>query len=131
MLASVYLASTAQGIAVFMIFGAGLVAGLLGQIGDAIGSGSLQRRSPTLTSYALPFEALYQQGLFLLTSDHLGLTGTVVQLGPFGGAQESRRRAAAVRVAYTAAVIGACRGRVRPPRPLTASRLCETRRRDR
>ena len=35
---SVLLSSTANGIAVFMLFGAGLVAGLLGQIGEALGS---------------------------------------------------------------------------------------------
>ena len=44
-LASVFLASTAQGIAVFMVFGAGLVAGLLGQIGDALDSRTLQKIS--------------------------------------------------------------------------------------
>ena len=38
---SVFLASTANGIAVFMVFGAGLVAGLLGQIGEALGSNTL------------------------------------------------------------------------------------------
>ena len=36
LLGSVFLSSTANGIAVFMIFGAGLAAGLLGQIGDAL-----------------------------------------------------------------------------------------------
>ena len=87
-LASVFLASTAQGIAVFMVFGAGLVAGLLGQIGDAIASRTLERISE-VAIFAVPFEALYQEGLYLLTSDQQGLTGTVVQLGPFGGAQES------------------------------------------
>ncbi|MGI8781676.1 MAG: ABC transporter permease subunit, partial [Solirubrobacteraceae bacterium] len=38
---SIVLASTANGIAVFMLFGAGLTAGLLGQIAEAIGSDSL------------------------------------------------------------------------------------------
>ncbi len=38
---SVVLSSTANGIAVFMLFGAGLVAGLLGQIGEALGSRTL------------------------------------------------------------------------------------------
>ncbi len=45
-LASVFMASTAQGIAVFMIFGAGLVAGLLGQIADAIESRNARPASP-------------------------------------------------------------------------------------
>ena len=38
---SIVLAATANGIAVFMLFGAGLTAGLLGQIAEAIGSDSL------------------------------------------------------------------------------------------
>ena len=37
----------------------------------------------------LPFEALYQGGLDSLTSDVGGNTAVIVQLGPFGGAQES------------------------------------------
>ena len=36
LLGSIFLSSTANGIAVFMLFGAGLAAGLLGQIGDAL-----------------------------------------------------------------------------------------------
>ena len=43
---SVFLSATANGIAVFMVFGAGLVAGLLGQIGEALGS-TRCRTSPT------------------------------------------------------------------------------------
>lgn len=79
------MSSTAQGIAVFMVFGAGLVAGLLGQIGEALDSGSLERISEA-ASLALPFEALYQGGLYLLTSETVGATGALVELGPFGGA---------------------------------------------
>ena len=41
LLGSVLLASTANGIAVFMLFGAGLTAGLLGQIAEALGSDTL------------------------------------------------------------------------------------------
>jgi Cu-processing system permease protein len=83
---SIFLSATANGIAVFMLFGAGVVAGLLGQIGEALDS-------PTLidvarkTSWALPFEALYQDGLDGIASESLGLTGLALQLGPFGGAQ--------------------------------------------
>ena len=103
-LASVVLSSTAQGIAVFMAFGAGLVAGLLGQIGDALGSRTLERISDVAT-YALPFEALYQSGLHLLTSETIGLTGVVVQLGPFGGAQEGGVGLVAWSLVYAAAAI--------------------------
>jgi len=40
-----------------------------------------------VTSWALPFEALYQSGLAALTTDTGGITGVIVRLGPFGGAQ--------------------------------------------
>ena len=87
LLGSVFLSATANGIAVFMAFGAGLAAGLLGQIGDALDVESLQTVAE-VTSWLLPFEALYQAGLDDLTSDVSGVTGVIVQLGPFGGAQE-------------------------------------------
>jgi Cu-processing system permease protein len=88
MLASVFLTSTAQGIAILMVFGAGLTAGLLGQIGDAINSNSLSDIAKVAT-WALPFEALYQGGLHALTSDTGGLTGKAISLGPFGGPQSA------------------------------------------
>lgn len=87
LLGSVFLSATANGIAVFMVFGAGLAAGLLGQIGEALDSASLSRVAEVV-SLALPFEALYQAGLAGLTADAGGITGAVVELGPFGGAQE-------------------------------------------
>ncbi len=85
-LGSTFLAQTANGIAVFMLFGAGLVAGLVGQIGDAINS-STMRDVGTWSARLLPYEALYQGGLDALTTDTRGLTGVIVELGPFGGAQ--------------------------------------------
>lgn len=88
LLGSVVLPVTANGIAVFMVFGAGLTAGLLGQIGAALDSATLDRISD-VASWALPFEALYQHGLARLTADAQGITEAVVQLGPFGGAQEA------------------------------------------
>lgn len=84
---SVFLSSTANGIAVFMVFGGGLVGGLLGQIGDAINSKTLLDVS-TWTTRALPFEGLYQNGLYGLTADFQGVERVVVQLGPFGGAKQ-------------------------------------------
>lgn len=86
-LGTTLLSATANGIAVFMVFGAGLTAGLLGQIGEGIDSQSLQDVS-TVIAWCLPFEALYQDGLHALTSDG-GIGAQVVQLGPFGGAQDS------------------------------------------
>jgi len=83
---SIALASTANGIAVFMLFGAGLTAGLLGQIAEAIGSDSLDDIARVAT-WALPFEALYQAGLAELTADTVGFTRLAIDLGPFGGAE--------------------------------------------
>jgi Cu-processing system permease protein len=84
--ASVYLSGTAQGIAVLMVFGAGLTAGLLGQIGDALNSGTLESVAH-YSSWVLPFEALYQAGLHALISETGGLTNAILRLGPFGGAE--------------------------------------------
>jgi Cu-processing system permease protein len=86
LLGSVLLSATANGIAVFMIFGAGLVAGLLGQIGEALESETLKEVAET-TSWILPFEALYQDGLYRITEDSAGFTRFALELGPFGGAQ--------------------------------------------
>jgi Cu-processing system permease protein len=88
LLGSVYLSSVANGIAVFMVFGGGLVAGLLGQIGEGIGSGTLKDIGHT-AAWLVPFEALYQSGLHDLTADTTGVTGFVLSLGPFGGAQHA------------------------------------------
>jgi hypothetical protein len=71
-----------------MLFGAGLAAGLLGQIGDVLAVETLEDVA-SVASWALPFEALYQSGLHGLTADTSGITGVIVQLGPFGGAQEA------------------------------------------
>ena len=83
---SVFLSATANGIAVFMVFGAGLVAGLLGQIGEALGSGTLKNVADVAT-WLLPFEGLYQAALAAITSDTVGFTRFAIELGPFGGAQ--------------------------------------------
>jgi ABC-2 type transport system permease protein len=87
LLGSVFLSATANGIAVLMLFGAGLAAGLLGQIGDALSVDTLETVAQ-VSAWLLPFEALYQNGLDALTEDVRGVTGVVVRLGPFGGAQE-------------------------------------------
>ena len=84
LLGSVVLSSTANGIFVFMLFGGGLVAGLLGSIGHALNSHAIKHAS-TIASWALPFEALYQDGLRELTSKTTGITGFLLELGPFGG----------------------------------------------
>jgi ABC-type transport system involved in multi-copper enzyme maturation permease subunit len=85
---SVLLSSNANGIAVFMLFGAGLTAGLLGQIGEALGSRTLDRVADVV-SWVLPFEALYQAALAAITSDTVGFTRLAINLGPFGGAEQA------------------------------------------
>jgi ABC-2 type transport system permease protein len=87
LLGSIFLSANANGIAVFMVFGAGLASGLLGQIGDALSVETLETVAQ-VASWLLPFEALYQAGLDELTNEVSGTTGVIVRLGPFGGAQE-------------------------------------------
>jgi Cu-processing system permease protein len=105
LLGSAILSTTANGIAVFMALGAGLTAGLLGQIGEALDSRTLDRIAD-IGSWALPFEALYQHGLSRLTADVEGTTAAIVNLGPFGGAQQASFALWPYAVAYVAAVVG-------------------------
>jgi Cu-processing system permease protein len=88
LLGSIFLSSIANGIGVLMVFGAGLLAGLLGSIGDALNSHTLQSIANT-ASWVLPFEALYRDALRLLVQDIPGVTGAVVQLGPLGGSHDA------------------------------------------
>jgi Cu-processing system permease protein len=106
LLGSVVLSATANGIAIFMVFGAGLVAGLLGQIGEAINSETLQTVAER-TSWALPFEALYQDALYRITSETRGFTGLAIQLGPFGGSQAGGTNLPLWATAYFAVVLAA------------------------
>jgi Cu-processing system permease protein len=103
---SVVFGATANGIAVFMVYGAGLIAGLLGQIGDALMSHSLQQIS-SVASWLLPFEALFQNGLDATVSDTGGITGALLDLGPFGGARHAGPFLWPYALLYVAAVIGA------------------------
>lgn len=109
LLGSILLSSTANGIAVFMVFGAGLVAGLLGQIGEALSSDTLDTISDVAT-WILPFEALYQDGLAQLTADVDGTTEAIVTLGPFGGAQAAGAALWPFTIAYVAATFAAAAG---------------------
>jgi Cu-processing system permease protein len=87
LLGSVFLSSIANGIAIFMIFGAGLVAGLLGNIGHVLNSPGLIHAAK-IAAWAIPFEALYQDALRMITEKTSGLTGFLLRLGPFGGAEQ-------------------------------------------
>jgi ABC-type transport system involved in multi-copper enzyme maturation permease subunit len=88
LLGSIFLSSNANGIAVLMVFGAGLLAGLLGSIGDALNSHTLQTIANT-ASWLLPFEALYRDALRVLVQEVPGVTGAIVQLGPLGGSHDA------------------------------------------
>ena len=88
LLGSVFLGGTANGIAIFMLFIAGLVAGLLGTIGHALGSHTISHAA-SVAAWVLPFEALYQDALKQMTLGTSGFTGFLLQLGPFGGAYNS------------------------------------------
>lgn len=110
LLGSVFLSSTANGIAIFMAFGAGLVGGLMTTIGHALNSSPLMDIAHAIT-YALPFEALYQAGLHALTADQTGFTGALIQLGPFGSAQAGGAGLLAWVIGYVAVVaLAAFRG---------------------
>jgi ABC-type transport system involved in multi-copper enzyme maturation permease subunit len=106
LLGSVFLSATANGIAIFMVFGAGLVAGLLGQVGEALNSDTLQTVAER-TSWALPFEALYQDALYRITSESRGFTGLAIQLGPFGGSAAGGANLPLWVAAYFTAALGA------------------------
>jgi Cu-processing system permease protein len=105
LLGSVFLSSIANGIAVFMVFGAGLVAGLLGNIGHVLDSSGLVHAAK-IAAWAVPFEALYQDALRTITEDTSGLTGFLLRLGPFGGAEQGGVALRLWAVAYLA-IVGA------------------------
>jgi Cu-processing system permease protein len=109
---SVVLSSTANGIAIFMIFGAGLTAGLLGEIGDTLSSDTLSNVAK-VASWLLPFEAMYQQALSDITQDTVGFTRLVINLGPFGGAHTFGALLWPFTVAYVLAVGAAALWRFR------------------
>jgi hypothetical protein len=83
LLVSSVLSTVATGISVLMAYGAGLVAGLLGEIAKAFDATTLSRIADVV-SYLLPFEALYRDALSRLSP--AGPLGQIVQLGPLGGA---------------------------------------------
>lgn len=87
LLGSSLLGTTANGIAIFMIFATGLSGGLMGQIGEGLDVDGLKTASSVI-SWLVPFEALYQNGLHALTADIGGAAGVIVELGPFGGADD-------------------------------------------
>ena len=106
LLGSIFLSANANGIAVLMVFGAGLLAGLLGSIGDALQSHTLQTIANT-SSWLLPFEALYRDALRVLVAEVPGVTGAIVKLGPLGGSHDAGPLLVPYVVAYLVAVAAA------------------------
>ena len=85
---SVFFAPIANGIGTLMVFGGGLTAGLLGEIGRAIDSQRLQHIAH-IAWWVFPFDALYEDALHRLTSDTSGFAEFVLKLGPFGGSHRA------------------------------------------
>lgn len=104
LLGSVFLTATANGICIMMAYGAGLLAGLLGAIGDAIPSATLQHIA-SVASWALPFEGLYRDALRLLVRGVPGVAGAIVQLGPLGGSHDAGPLLGPWAVVYTIVVL--------------------------
>jgi ABC-type transport system involved in multi-copper enzyme maturation permease subunit len=103
LLGSVFMSAAANGIAMFMLYGAGLVSGLLSTIGHALSAPTVQTISNDL-AIALPFEGLYQAGLHALGSNQSGLAGVLVNLGPFGSSHHGGVGLDVWAIAYVVAV---------------------------
>jgi ABC-type transport system involved in multi-copper enzyme maturation permease subunit len=84
MFGSVFLSGIANGIGTFMLFGAGLFGGLLGEVGQAIGSHKLETIADVVR-VVTPFEWLCQDSLGRLVKGESSITDAVLRLGPFGG----------------------------------------------
>jgi hypothetical protein len=59
-----------------------------------------------VAAWILPFEALYEDALHAITKDTSGLTGFLLRLGPFGGAEAGGASLRLWTIAYFA-VVGA------------------------
>jgi ABC-type transport system involved in multi-copper enzyme maturation permease subunit len=84
-LGSVFLSPTANGIAVFSLFGGGLLGGVLQQVGDAIGSDRVEQVGDLIT-WVLPFEGLYQHALSAMAEGSPQNARDALELTVFGGA---------------------------------------------
>jgi ABC-type transport system involved in multi-copper enzyme maturation permease subunit len=103
---SVFLSPIANGIGTLMVFGSGLMAGLLGEIGHAINSHKLQHIS-RIAWWFVPFDALYEDALHRLTVDTTGFTKFVLELGPFGGSHRAGTPLLVWSALYLVLVLGA------------------------
>ena len=107
LLGSVVLSSTANGIAVFMLFGAGLVAGLLGTIGHALNSHADPARVDDRVVGAAVRGAVPGRPPPDHRATRPGLTSFLLQLGPFGGGYVHGWTIRVWAVAYLALVVAA------------------------
>ena len=89
LLGTTLLSSTANGIAIFMVFGAGLAAGLSARSASALNSAHARADQLESPPGCCRSRRSYQDGLHALTADIDGVTGVIVQLGPFGGSQDA------------------------------------------
>ena len=102
---SIVLASTANGIAIFMLFGAGLTAGLLGQIAEALNSDTPRRRRRRSRPGRCRSRRSTRLASAELTADTVGFTRWPCSSGPLGGARDAGIELWLWSLAYLAAVI--------------------------
>lgn len=109
---STLMTATANGIFVLMLYGAGLVGGMMGSIGNAVGSDRLVAIADT-TAWALPFQALYRDALSRLFGDLQQTGGVLVNLGPLGNSHDGGPVLLPWTLLFTALVLVAATTRLR------------------
>ena len=83
LLGSIHLSATANGIAMFMLYGAGLVSGLLATIGAVLNAHTVTTIARDM-AIALPVRRSLSGGAACARLHQTGLSGVLVNLGPFG-----------------------------------------------
>jgi len=104
-LGSVFLSPMANGIAVFGVFGAGLLGGVLQQVGDTIGSERVEQLGDAI-AWALPFEALYQHALSAMGAGAPQNARDALDTTLFGGASSAPGWLALWAAAFFAVALG-------------------------
>jgi hypothetical protein len=100
----VLLSPTANGIAVFGLFGAGLLGGVLQQVGDAIGSHRVEQVGDVI-AWVLPFEGLYQHALSAMAAGSPQNARDALEVTIFGGASSAPGWLAVWAAAFFAATL--------------------------
>ncbi len=104
-LGSVFLSPMANGIAVFGVFGAGLLGGVLQQVGDTIGSERVEQLGDAI-AWVLPFEALYQHALSAMGAGAPQNARDALDTTLFGGASSAPGWLALWGAAFFAVALG-------------------------